>query len=167
MRAVTSALRQLVSASAPSERQDFDLANVLMTLKNSPPTPCREGVIGTRGDTPFVINGDRDLVELAVRPLLTNAIEAVLSVMATPPPRSIMLSYGLEHLAYYVAVIDSGPGVSGTSELFAAGVSTKRDHFGLGLETSRTAIESLGGSLTLGGNRQGGATAILRWPTRA
>jgi signal transduction histidine kinase len=164
MRAVTGALRQLVSASAVPERREFDLAELLTALRVSPPAACPDGVVGTRGDSPFVISGDRDLIELAVRPLLTNAIEAVMSVAPTPPARSVMLSYGSEHSAYYIAIIDAGPGLAAGAEPFALGVSTKEGHFGLGLETARTAIESLGGSLTLEGNRQGGATAILLWP---
>lgn len=164
MRAVTGALRQLVSASAVPERRDFDLAELLTALRLSPPARCPDGVVGTRGDSPFVISGDRDLLELAVRPLLTNAIEAVLSVRPAPPARSVMLSYGTEQAAYYIAIIDAGPGLAAGAEPFAPGVSTKEGHFGLGLETARTAIESLGGSLALEGNRQGGATAILRWP---
>jgi len=165
MRAVTAALRELVSASAVPERRDFDLAELLAALRLSPPVQCPDGVIGTRGDySPFVISGDRDLLELAVRPLLTNAIEAVLSVAPAPPARSVMLSYGTEQAAYYIAIIDAGPGLAAGVESLAPGVSTKKGHFGLGLETAQTAIESLGGWLTLEGNRQGGATAILRWP---
>ena len=165
MRAVTGALRQLVNASAVPERRDFDLADLLSELRRSPPAPCPEHVVGTRGDySPFVISGDRDLLELAVRPLLTNAIEAVLSVAPEPPARSVMLSYGTEQAAYYIAVIDAGPGLAASADPLASGVSTKEGHFGLGLETAQTAIESLGGSLGLEGNRQGGATAILRWP---
>jgi signal transduction histidine kinase len=165
MRAVTGALRELVSASAVPERRDFDLAELLTALRLSPPVPCPDGVIGTRGDySPFVISGDRDLLELAVRPLLTNAIEAVLSVAPAPPARSVMLSYGTEQAAYYIAIIDAGPGLAAGAEPLAPGVSTKKGHFGLGLETAQTAIESLGGSLALEANRQGGATAILRWP---
>jgi two-component system sensor histidine kinase FlrB len=111
-----------------------------------------------------VISGDRDLLELAVRPLLTNAIEAVLSVASAPPARSVMLSYGTEQVAYYIAVIDAGPGLATGTELLAPSVTTKEGHFGLGLATARTAIESLGGTLVLETNPQGGATAILRWP---
>lgn len=164
MRAATGALRQLVSAAAVPERHDFDLAELLTTLRLSPPAPCPDGVVGTWGDSPFVISGDRDLLELAVRPLLTNAIEAVLSVAAAPPGRSVMLSYGTEHAAYYIAIIDAGPGLPAGGDPLAHAVSTKAGHFGLGLETAQTAIESLSGSLVLEGNRQGGATAILRWP---
>ena len=164
MRAATGALRQLVNASAVPERRPFNLAELLTEMQVSPPAPCPEGVVGTRGDSPFMISGDRDLLELAVRPLLTNAIEAVLSVEPAPPTRSVMLSYGIEQDAYYIAIIDAGPGLAEGAKPLVPGVSTKDGHFGLGLETARTAIESLGGTLVLEGNRQGGATAILRWP---
>lgn len=164
MRAVVGALRQLVSASDVSERRDFDLGQLMSDLCRSPPAPCPAGVVGCRGDAPFVIKGDPDLLELALRPPLTNAIEAVLSVTPTPPPRSVMLSYGIEDTAYFVAVIDRGPGLVADPALLTTGVSTKDGHIGLGLKIARTAIESLGGSFGIADNHQGGATAILRWP---
>ncbi len=165
MRAVTAALRQLVSASAVPERHEFDFGRLLNDLRVSPPCPCPDDVIGARGDSHYVVTGDRDLLELAVRPLLTNAIEAVLSVSPTPRALSVMLSYGSERKNYYVAIIDAGPGLAADADaLTPQGVTTKEGHFGLGLETARTAIASLGGTLGLGPNPQGGTTAILRWP---
>ena len=164
MRAVVGALRQLVSASDVSERRDFDLARLLTDLCRSPPAACPDGVVGCRGGSPFVISGDQDLLELALRPPLTNAIEAVLSVAPVPPPRSVMMSYGVEDTAYFIAIIDRGPGLIGDPALLTTGVSTKEGHVGLGLKIARTAIESLGGSLGVANNHQGGATAILRWP---
>ncbi len=164
MRAVVGALRQLVSASDVSERCDFDLAQLLTDLCRSPPAPCAEGVVGCRGNSPFVISGDQDLLELALRPPLTNAIEAVLSVTPAPPPRSVMMSYGIEDTAFFIAIIDRGPGLVADPALLTTGVSTKEGHVGLGLKIACTAIESLGGSFAIADNHQGGATAILRWP---
>jgi signal transduction histidine kinase len=164
MRAVVGALRQLVSASDVSERCDFDLAQLLTDLCRSPPAPCPEGVVGCRGDSPFVISGDQDLLELALRPPLTNAIEAVLSVTPAPPRRSVMMSYGIEDTAFFIAIIDRGPGLVADPALLTTGVSTKEGHVGLGLKIACTAIESLGGSFAIADNHQGGATAILRWP---
>jgi signal transduction histidine kinase len=164
VRGVVSALRQLAHASDVSERREFDLAQLVSNLCDAPPTLCPEYVVGSRGDSPFVVNGDPDLLELALRPLLSNAIEAVLSVTPMPPPRSVMISYGIEGSAYFVAIIDRGLGLAADPAMLTTGVSTKNDHIGLGLTIARTAIESLGGSLGLGDNGQGGATAILRWP---
>jgi signal transduction histidine kinase len=164
MRAVLGALRQLVNASDVSERRDFDLAQVLSDLCRSPPTPCPDGVVGWRGDSPFVIRGDPDLLELALRPPLTNAIEAVLSVTPAPPARSVMMSCGVEEAAYFVAIIDRGPGLVADRAAVATGVSTKPGHLGLGLRITRTAIESLGGDLDIRDNPQGGVTTVLRWP---
>jgi signal transduction histidine kinase len=164
MRAVTGALRQLVTASEVPHFRDFDLADALTTLANSPAVPCPDGVVGTRGPSPFPLSGDQDLLELAVQPLLANAIEAVMSVEDPPANRSVMVAWGSDHDRYWIAVIDEGPGPPKGGDLFAAGASDKDGHFGFGLATVRTAITSLEGTVELEQNGRGGATAILRWP---
>jgi signal transduction histidine kinase len=165
MRAVSGALRQLINASAVPERREFDLAALLMRFEQSPPVPCRDGVLGTRGQTPFFIKGDSDLLELAVQPLVTNALEAVMSVNESPPSGSVMVSWGAELESYWIAVIDSGPGPPAAADLFAVGATNKPGHFGFGLETTRTAMTSLAGSAAMEKNGRGGATVLLRWPT--
>jgi signal transduction histidine kinase len=164
MRAVSGALRQLVNASAVAERTEFDLSEVLLGFERSPPVPCPAGVVGTRGTTPFVVRGDRDLLGVAVQPVLANAIEAVLSVSPSPPRRSVMISWGADNDAYWIATIDSGPGPPPGGDAFALGATNKDGHFGFGLSTTRTAMESLGGSAAIERNSSGGATLLLRWP---
>ncbi len=167
MRHIVTALRRLVGASGVAESTDFDFAPRLAALEAVPPVECPAGVVVAKGPRPFPVHGDRDLLELAVQPLVVNAIEAVLALGGEPPARGVIVTWGPDRQGWYVAVIDEGPGPPAElEELLALGASDKPGHIGFGLETARTAIASLEGELTLERNRRGGTTAILRWPGR-
>jgi signal transduction histidine kinase len=165
LRSVTAALRGLVTAAGPPVTREIDIAEVLTALAKSPPVACRDGLVGTLGPVPFVARADTHLLELAVQPLLINAIEAVTATHPEPNRRSVMLSWGADGEDNWIAVIDEGPGPpNDQGDLFTTGTSTKRGHLGLGLETARTAISSMQGSVELRRNERNGATALLRWP---
>lgn len=167
MRHIAAALRSLIGASGVVQASEFDFAPHLSAFEVSPPVECPDGLVAAQGP-PFPVRGDRDLLELAVQPLVVNAIEAVLGIGGDPPARGVIVSWGPDRQGCYVAVIDEGPGPPARlEELIALGASDKPGHIGFGLETARTAIASMDGKLTLERNRRGGATAILRWPGRA
>jgi signal transduction histidine kinase len=168
MRHIAGALRSLIGASGVAQASEFDFAPHLSAFEVSPPVECPDGLVAAQGPQPFPVRGDRDLLELAVQPLVANAIEAVLGIGGDPPARGVIVSWGPDRQGCYVAVIDEGPGPPARlEELIALGASDKPGHIGFGLETARTAIASMDGKLTLERNRRGGATAILRWPGRA
>lgn len=168
MRHIAAALRSLIGASGVVQASEFDFAPHLSAFEVSPPVECPDGLVAAQGPRPFPVRGDRDLLELAVQPLVVNAIEAVLGIGGDPPARGVIVSWGPDRQGCYVAVIDEGPGPPARlEELIALGASDKPGHIGFGLETARTAIASMDGKLTLERNRRGGATAILRWPGRA
>jgi signal transduction histidine kinase len=168
MRHIAAALRSLIGASGVVQASEFDFAPHLSAFEVSPPVECPDGLVAAQGPRPFPVRGDRDLLELAVQPLVVNAIEAVLGIGGDPPARGVIVSWGPDRQGCYVAVIDEGPGPPARlEELIALGASDKPGHIGFGLETARTAIASMDGKLTLERNRRGGATAILRCPGRA
>jgi len=168
MRHIAAALRSLIGASGVAQASEFDFAPHLSAFELTPPVECPDGLVAAQGPRPFPVRGDRDLLELAVQPLVVNAIEAVLGIGGEPPARGVIVTWGPDRQGCYVAVIDEGPGPPARlEELIALGASNKPGHIGFGLETARTAIASMDGELTLERNRRGGATAILRWPGRA
>ena len=64
-----------------------------------------------------------------------------------------------------VRVVDEGPGLPATGNLFVPFVSTKQGGNGIGLVLSRQIAEAHGGSLTLENRRQArGCEARLRLP---
>jgi signal transduction histidine kinase len=62
-------------------------------------------------------------------------------------------------------VLDEGPGISNTANLFVPFFTTKQGGSGIGLVLSRQIAEAHGGSLTLENRREGrGCEAKLRLP---
>ncbi len=163
LRAACSALRGFVTASAAREFREFDLSLIPLSMATAPPLECPNGLITARGVTPLLVRGDRDLFELALRPVVINAIEAVCDLDDDPPPNGVRISWGLEGDLCWVVVIDQGPGIEPLGDLFSSGVSGKPGHPGLGLATARTAMNSLGGRLKIGGSKHGGTTVLLEW----
>lgn len=164
LRAVSSGLRQIVNASAPPEFIEFDLAAVLRSFSEHPPMKSPKGLLILRGISPFTVRSDPDLIWLAVLPLLCNAIEEELAAHRVPRARSIIVSWGSDAHNHWIAVIDDGRGPPESSEIYELGASGKEGHLGFGLSTSRTAMNSLGGTLLLEKNGSGGASAHLEWP---
>ncbi|MET3135007.1 two-component system sensor kinase FixL [Oxalobacteraceae bacterium GrIS 1.11] len=97
---------------------------------------------------PYVIHADRLQIELVLRNLLANALDAVLS--QSPGQRRISLT--LERLGggrLRFSVQDSGAGISSAlaARLFEPFVSSKASGLGLGLVLSRAIVEAHGGKL--------------------
>lgn len=96
-------------------------------------------------------------IEQVLVNLLCNAMDA----MATLPERqrSLSLQTGLDHAGRLcVSVADSGPGMESDvlSRLFEPFFTTKSNGLGMGLNISRSIVESHGGRLTAARNDAGG-----------
>lgn len=166
LRAVCAGLRSFVSAAQGPDFREFDLSKIARHFAKQPPLECPADLIGARGTVPLIARGDPDLLQLALRPVVINAIEAVVSLGPPLPAHGIVISWGVEGHSSWVAVIDRGPGLESSGDLFAAGATTKHGHLGFGLTTTQTAMASLGGRAEISSNRDGGATVVLEWPGR-
>jgi signal transduction histidine kinase len=163
LRAVCAGLRGFASASAVAQIGEFDLSSVPLGLAENPPIDCPEGLISANGVSPLLVRGNRDLLELALRPVVVNAVEAVRSLGGEPQPNAVMISWGLEQESCWIAVIDRGPGPASEDDPFLPGASTKPDHLGFGLTTAQAAMASLGGEVEMGLNGHGGTSVLLQW----
>lgn len=93
------------------------------------------------------ITADPLQIEVVLRNLLTNALEAVAGLPAERRHVTVELAREPRHLR--VRVLDSGPGIppEQSERLFEAFASTKATGMGLGLALSRAVIEAHGGRL--------------------
>ncbi len=103
---------------------------------------------------------DADQVEQALINLIQNATDAAL-----PTGGDVRLRWRIEGRTLIVEVIDGGPGLPPSENLFVPFFTTKRGGSGIGLVLARQIVEAHGGSLTLE-NRDGarGCIARLRLP---
>jgi signal transduction histidine kinase len=101
-----------------------------------------------------------------LRQVLLNVI--LNAVDASPPGRAVGLQifHDVGDRSLVIQVDDSGKGLgeSDPEEFFQPFVTTKIRGTGLGLAISRQIVDSLGGSLTLSNNSQGGAQCSIRLP---
>jgi len=96
----------------------------------------------------MTIKADRLQIEMVLRNLLDNAVDAVLS--QPKDKRDIRLEVSiLDGGRLCISIVDSGPGVAESMlpSLFEPFVSSKSSGMGLGLVLSRTIIEAHGGNL--------------------
>ena len=98
---------------------------------------------------PVIISVDRDQLEQLLINLIRNAAEAVLETRG-----EVLVKWSVERSRVQLSVIDDGPGLSNTTNLFVPFFTTKPGGSGIGLVLCRQIAEAHGGSLTLE-NRQG------------
>jgi two-component system, NtrC family, nitrogen regulation sensor histidine kinase NtrY len=98
---------------------------------------------------PATISADRDQLEQLLINLIRNAAEAVLEIGG-----EVLVKWSLERSRVQLSIIDDGPGLSNTTNLFVPFFTTKPGGSGIGLVLCRQIAEAHGGSLTLE-NRHG------------
>jgi two-component system, NtrC family, nitrogen regulation sensor histidine kinase NtrY len=109
---------------------------------------------------PAVISADADQVEQLLINLIHNAADA-----AHETGGGVEVTWSRFSAYLEVAVLDEGPGLTNTSNLFVPFFTTKPGGSGIGLVLSRQIAEAHGGSLTLENRRDArGCEAKLRLP---
>jgi len=102
----------------------------------------------------FVLNADKDLLEMLFSNFLTNAIDAI--ELDENDYGSVEIIYEQDSEFHKFYIYDSGVMIENTKELFEAFKSTKVKGNGLGLVLSRQIAEAHGGSVELlDGKRKG------------
>ena len=105
---------------------------------------------------------DADQIEQALINLIQNATDAALSTGG-----DVRLRWRTESAELVAEIIDGGPGLPPSENLFVPFFTTKRGGSGIGLVLARQIVEAHGGSLTLENRDDArGCIARLRLPVR-
>ena len=141
---------------APLQTADRWLDNLRQHWHAVRPQTSSRLIIGSDGPAPEIVADPR--LEQALLNLLNNAANA------TPQPLDIRLGWSNKTL--YIDIRDHGPGFpptvlsQGGQEIFPS----HENGIGIGLMLTRTAIEQLGGRLSLSNANDGGALARIELP---
>jgi two-component system, NtrC family, nitrogen regulation sensor histidine kinase NtrY len=109
----------------------------------------------------FTVTADPDQLEQALINIIRNAIDAALTV----PSGAVSLRWRADAGFLEVTVIDNGPGLASTTNLFVPFFTTKPGGSGIGLVLARQIMEGHGGSISIQNRSSAkGVEAIIRLP---
>ena len=160
------AIDTLRRAASPPNVVELDLAEVIRRVAETEQRSAQTSVaIEFGGPRPFIVLGDHALIELAVTNGVRNALESTRAVEHDRKP-PVVITWGDTERDYWVAVLDEGLGIPAgrTSSVFEIGITSKRDHLGMGLALAKQAVTSLRGEVSLTPRTPRGAAYRFSWP---
>ncbi len=162
LKSLMAAVRNIKRAAGVPSYTEFDLVELVREVIEAC-GPYENIQVSLPQSGPFPIRADRDQLKIAISNGLRNAKEAVLADSRVQPP-TIILNWGRAGAENWLAIIDSGPGFSGSpTAALKFGATTKENHIGFGLATSLQAMQSMEGDVLLSNTTDGGARFELRW----
>lgn len=137
----------------------FDLATLACEVADScrPQARARGVHIDCRAPAPVLIEGDRPLLEAAVRHLLWNAIEAA------PDGGNVRVECVSTPAGARLTVEDDGPGIppDRLPLVFKPFFTTKSEGTGLGLSIAKRVVDAHGGMIHVEARPGGGTRATI------
>lgn len=168
MQDLLRAIDTLGRAAAAPTVTDADVAAAIRAASRSCVDELRANGFAVRepffdGPEPFYVATDSDLLALALRNGLKNALEASAGV-----DEPVVVSWGQSSAEYWISVLDYGDGLQADERaLFAPGSTTKPDHLGMGLAIVERVVLTLGGRAALESSSDGTTRFELTLPRRS
>ena len=148
---------QLARLPPPSPRE-FDLA----ALARRAALLEQRIAVQAEGDVPAPAFADPEQIEQALINLVRNATDAALDGGG-----HVAVHWRRADGAWHIDIVDDGPGLPPSENLFVPFFTTKPGGSGIGLVLARQIVEAHGGSLVLEDRRDGrGCVARIRLPLR-
>jgi len=157
-------LESVSEASGAPVRTEIDLTDTVAFCVSQCGFSSEE-VLLARAE-PVSVQGDSNLLALALPNIIRNAVEAQREVR---PEGKVLINWGTSDSEAWVAVMDEGPGLpSGADNATLPGITSKKksEHFGWGLTIAAQAMSSLGGSLIFVPRDPSGTMCEIRWPLK-
>jgi signal transduction histidine kinase len=164
---LTTGLHHLATAAGTPTLVDIELGPVVREITERALSPFGVTVddVASFAGPPLRVATDPALLDLIIGNAVRNGYEAVVDTGAEVLG-SLVITWGATHTVNWIAVRDSGPGLSEPAEkLFSAEFSTK-GHMGFGLLITKFAARSLSGEVELRNAAGGGAVFKLDWRRR-
>jgi nitrogen fixation/metabolism regulation signal transduction histidine kinase len=146
-----------LAALPPPQQRELDLAALVPAVAR---LEQRMAVQVEPGE-PLRVQADPDQLEQALINLLRNAVEASL-----PTAGAVLMRWRSEGERALVEILDEGPGLPGSDNLFVPFFTTKPGGSGIGLALVRQIAEAHEGGVSLGAREGRGAIAQLWLPNR-
>jgi len=160
-----TAIDTLGRVSASPRFAEVDLSTLLTEIASA----CADEIAGAGfpvreplldGPSPTYVRTDRDLLCVAFRNGLRNAIEASISCV-----EPVVISWGQSKSEYWISILDFGDGVPvDIPGVFEIGSTSKDNHLGMGLAIAQRAVATLGGSVVLDSVADGATRFDLKVP---
>ena len=156
-------LDPLAHLPAPQTLNLVSLAKQTVARAGELASQCRTDLHFSASASSLPLRGDADLLEVALRNLIDNALRY------SPMGSAIKVIASLDHGETVLSVKDAGPGVAADElpkliERFYRGREATAEGSGLGLAIVRRIAELHGAHLEIANLDSGGFMAQLRWP---
>ncbi|MBN1271566.1 MAG: HAMP domain-containing protein [Candidatus Aminicenantes bacterium] len=151
-----------LSRETTLEKETFNLLDLITETLNSYKTIFSEKIHFVEEHTKenLLITGDRHKIQISLRNIITNAIEAI------PGKGTVRITAVLENKNAAIRIMDSGIGIDKNilDKIFKPDFSTKDTGTGIGLSIARKIIEDHGGSIEAMSQKNEGTTITVVLP---